>query len=527
MARNFEEMIQSNQTITYTLTPENMRDIDSKRSLDSPVVTKFSRKGDEARGQHSPRSSPTAPEAPKLPTTFHAISPSSPRTGESKASKPPGPVPRAPAGTAGRAGGPQTRDARTNGESMADFAQFIKSTGAPGEKGPVPPRKVGTPTSPTKASASPRPLSTTGNRGRYQPRDAAVDTRADNSDLIDFIRQGPPIAASNHRIPRHVAPFRSTIDSDQMVGAVGDKAVDATLPEIRYSQGSANLTDISMPSMHSSINSSSALLKNKGAATSGKTALDDEGPMPKRKQRRVRDLYAIDVSDEELDDEGVVAIPKPPPKEESLAEFLHNYEPPPEPAPSPARLPRKKASAPSLIGRFTRSGSKDAANSPASSAKGVVGARQESRSLNSRGSGKGGYIPLQVNMPPGYDMYGPIDGAAAARSHAASSTATGLPSGGRLGVAPAASSGPRVPMKKFEPREAIIDRRQTSDLAAFLRDSAPPPSGVGGGSAAPGGEQRHLQGVWAEEEGRRAVKRRSMTCCTWKLPPFEEGETEN
>jgi hypothetical protein len=28
VARNFEELIQSNQTITYTLTPENMRDID-------------------------------------------------------------------------------------------------------------------------------------------------------------------------------------------------------------------------------------------------------------------------------------------------------------------------------------------------------------------------------------------------------------------------------------------------------------------------------------------------------------------
>lgn len=32
MARNFEELIQSNQTITYTLTPENMRDIDVRSS---------------------------------------------------------------------------------------------------------------------------------------------------------------------------------------------------------------------------------------------------------------------------------------------------------------------------------------------------------------------------------------------------------------------------------------------------------------------------------------------------------------
>lgn len=33
MARNFEELIQSNQTITYTLTPENMRDIDVSNGL--------------------------------------------------------------------------------------------------------------------------------------------------------------------------------------------------------------------------------------------------------------------------------------------------------------------------------------------------------------------------------------------------------------------------------------------------------------------------------------------------------------
>lgn len=34
MARNFEELIQSNQTITYTLTPENMRDMDVCKNLD-------------------------------------------------------------------------------------------------------------------------------------------------------------------------------------------------------------------------------------------------------------------------------------------------------------------------------------------------------------------------------------------------------------------------------------------------------------------------------------------------------------
>lgn len=39
VARNFEELIQSNQTITYTLTPENMRDIEVRISICSNLTT--------------------------------------------------------------------------------------------------------------------------------------------------------------------------------------------------------------------------------------------------------------------------------------------------------------------------------------------------------------------------------------------------------------------------------------------------------------------------------------------------------
>ncbi|POR32676.1 Uncharacterized protein TPAR_07112 [Tolypocladium paradoxum] len=460
VARNFEELIQSNQTITYTLTPENMRDIDSKRSLDSPVVTKFSRKSDEVRGQNSPLSSPTVPDAPKSPSTHQPRGPSSPKTGGSKAGKPVGPIPRAPPGLAsstGRTGGPQAREARIPGESTADFAEFIKSTGPPNDKGPASLWKVHAPTSPTKSSMDSRRVSTTSNRSRHQPRDAVVDGKTDNSDLIDFIRQGPPMATSSHRIPRHVAPFRTTMDSDQMSGAIGGKAVDATIPEIRYSQTSTNMTDNSMPSMQSSVNSSSALLRNKGPAAPSKI-LDEEGLLPKRKQRRVRDPYALDFSDE--GEEDIVATPKAPVKE-SLAEFLRNYDPPPEPVSAPApRLPRKKASAPSLLGRFTRSSTREGrdSNVPSSPSRSP---KQDSRSLNSAGA-KSGYIPIQVSMPTGYDKYGPTE------------TLAGRP---RMAPTPSAA---RVSVKKFEPREAVSNRGQTADLAAFLRDSVPPESAIGG-----------------------------------------------
>jgi hypothetical protein len=36
VARNFEELIQSNQTITYTLTPENMRNMDVSKESNMP-----------------------------------------------------------------------------------------------------------------------------------------------------------------------------------------------------------------------------------------------------------------------------------------------------------------------------------------------------------------------------------------------------------------------------------------------------------------------------------------------------------
>lgn len=298
--------------------------------------------------------------------------------------------------------------------------------------------------------------SSASNRGRYQPREAVADSKTDNSDLIDFIRQGPPGAGNSHRIPRHVAPFRNTMDSDQFNAAIGGRAVDALIPEIRHSQASTSVTENSMPSIQSSVNSSSALLKSKNSPAPTSHAFGEEDMMPKRKTRRVRDPYAIDFSDEEDDIDMIAPVKAPPKKEESLAEFLRNYQPPPEPEP-PAVLhkaPKKKASAPSLIGRFTRSSSsKDASNHAAQQS-----AANESRSLSSRVGPKSAHIPIQVNIPSGYDAYGQATTSQTPQNSSGSATPSR-----------------RVPMKKFEPREAVSSpSTRTSDLASFLRDSAPP-----------------------------------------------------
>ncbi|KAF4339801.1 hypothetical protein FBEOM_6275 [Fusarium beomiforme] len=419
MARNFEELIQSNQTITYTLTPENMRSMDHKQSLDNSVF-KGSMKNDDSRAHNRSRSSSAA-------TDMKRVSPHH-RIGDDRIKPSPSPNSSRP--------------------------QFIKSTGPAGDSRPMQLRNVSSPNTPGKTSLDNRRVSSASNRNRYMPRDAVVESRSGSSDLIDFIRQGPPSANSN-RIPHNIAPWDTTGAEEPS----GGKAVDANIPDIRYSQASTHGTESSMPSIHSSINSNTALLKNKGQPAPTSKMFDEDDMMPKRKTRRVKDPYAIDFSDEDEDDEVLLATPKPPAKkEESLAEFLMNYEPPPEPVTTPIsqKIPKKKASAPSLIGRFTRKESSHS-NTVTAPPQGT-----DTRSLSSRG-GFRNYIPIQVNVPSGYDKYGMPTGENSSRPPQPASSA---------------SSGRRVPMKKFEPRDAVSNVSRTSDLAAFLRTSEPPPEPV-------------------------------------------------
>lgn len=523
VARNFEELIHSNQTITYTLTPENMRDMDvcislmsrfdiakkpllhvgveastnweqSPRSIDSPKMSRFSRgKPDDVLTQERTRASSNAAEpmvsqssqrmvttATNLPIDRKSQRPEPiavPGSSQISISKSPGlkssgsPVvgpksPKVPASLA--------RDARVPADSTADFAEFIKSTGPPGENRGPPIRSVnaaGVPNSQKMSSESPPP-STNSNRHRYHAREATSDSAGESRDLIDFLRQGPPSNAP--RVHRHPSSGRKPSDMDYgyPVATMSGRAIDSAIPEVRHSQTSTNATEYSGPSMQSSINSNTALLKNKGP--NRPKMMDEDDMMPKRKTRRIRDPYAIDFSDEEDDD--LVITPQPPPKkkEESLAEFLQNYQPPPEPpAPRAAqKVPKKKSSAPSLINRLTRS--REYRDFKGTNMLKGNSQKQESRSLNSRtgtagtSGSKNGHIPIQVNMPPGYNAYGPIE------------TQAGQP---RVTAgSPASGSGPsrRIPMKKFEPRDPTpsVGQSSTAELAAFLRDSVPPPSAM-------------------------------------------------
>ncbi|KAL2148393.1 hypothetical protein VTH82DRAFT_2313 [Thermothelomyces myriococcoides] len=491
VARNFEELIQSDQTIQYTLTPESMRDLESQGQS---VVSIKPRKSEEARRNGSRSRSSSVPRSDaksssSIPRSSgsgsHPVTDGhhSSRSFSFNPGKQNGVVPRSipPVPSKPRApSGPQARDARLERENLSEFAEFIRSTGPAGDRAANANGSPGSgrrhdhgPTSNGSIDTNSASATSNPNRPKLQPRGAVIDHKDDNSDLIDFIRRGPPSNAGNPRIPKSVAPFRSTMDSDQLSTAVGGRAVDAQLRDAELADGQvSNTTDSSVPpSVQSSVNSRSALVtKNKPVPSD---AADPDMPIPKRKTRRVRDPYAIDLSDEEELEDDDEFTPLPPRRaqtqEESLIDFLNNYAPPPEPPVQPFNIsqtrnairPKKKASTSSLMARLTRRDSSQ--SSTAGSTLSAASKNLEARSTSGRANTpKGGHIPIQVNIPETEDIHENPNGSSA--------KAAAMMGGG--GPNPVRE---RVPMKKFEPREAIsVPTRTMTDLAEFLKQSGPP-----------------------------------------------------
>ena len=294
-------------------------------------------------------------------------------------------VPRSPMTRVAPAG--QPRDAKVELGSTRDLADYAKSTGPENDRQlPQALSRPGTAVTtktmdsekkrqyiPTRPPAITTPLSrsATSKRGnpRLEPRDP--DPKAGQSQaLIDFIREGPPRAAGDHRIDRNIAPFRRTMDSDDLnVLAPGQNA--------RSSETSTQEGSIA--------NSRTGLLDNQrnGIKPQHKSALaapaivaeapprPKEPPKvagPRRTQRRVRDPYAIpsDDDDEELFGHRKQPQSKKPNRQsdnqqESLMDFLRNTAPPPEARAQPiatsttpptiTAVLKKKASGNKLVGK--------------------------------------------------------------------------------------------------------------------------------------------------------------------------------
>ncbi|KAF2840001.1 hypothetical protein M501DRAFT_991049 [Patellaria atrata CBS 101060] len=395
--RDFDELVRGEETVKYTLTPQSMRDLDTPSP---PIITgKLQARKQATNPVEYPRvvSPPDSPKVPNVaprtssitPTTTPSVSkglvcrstPSAPP----KVMPPPRPAPENTRLRNGRT----ARGARVQTEPVRDMADFIRSTG-PSNEPEIKPFSVGEDTvaffhkkesrppnigsSNSLVKSNHRPSGST--TPRKTPRKTHLEARdptatADGfGDLIDFIRQGPPSSGitGEHRIPRHVAPFRNTMDSDDYGRLLDgeDSEINAPSTASRQTNQSSNSRtglvassttpkkSLQHPTLRSENNNNFSypppVEPPRGTqmfttpslahpAYSNQTqSLNNNEPQIQRTRRRIKDPYAIDSTDEEDDNEDdMTALPtnkggsgtRHPPQEESLMDFLKNTEPPP------------------------------------------------------------------------------------------------------------------------------------------------------------------------------------------------------
>ncbi|KAL1955945.1 hypothetical protein VTO42DRAFT_7930 [Malbranchea cinnamomea] len=288
---NLDELIQSEETIRYTLTPRNMREMEDP---DSPRWASV-----RAESTNTPEPETTSMRSASRPVSKpQSVGQTSAKGSSQSRRTKPSPY--------------QPRDARTDREreSLREFAEFIRSTGPPASttvpEGDRPPA-----TANTSGSAQSTKRTTTRRAGpKLEARPAVAPRDRQTSDLIDFIREGPPSEA--HRIPRSVAPFRTTMDSDDFRAQSSAASVQAA-SVISTNSRTALLMDLTNRA-------------DGGGDRTRPPAQSSHPGGPVRKQRKPRDPYAIDSdSDDEDPDDGPSTT-----HEESLADFLRNVPPPPD-----------------------------------------------------------------------------------------------------------------------------------------------------------------------------------------------------
>jgi hypothetical protein len=470
-AQSFEQLIRSDETIQYTLTPENVREIDD------PARPSTQRSMMSVTRMNGLRVNPPDPSTfPPKPfnSTPSPLSPTLPPLTKPSLANPPLP-----------------RDARTGQDSLREIAEFLRTTGPVGSDPTPSGGRTGTPSRSGSIAAtihSQVPLSPTvlrpiisnkagsitsskvSSKSRLQARDAHVPYGDTSSDLIDFIRQGPPRDnGQSPRIPRTIAPFRNTMDSDR-ISSVVPKSNDM---QPNSPTSIADSTSQSKPQSYSSFNSQSGLLGS--SSTNANVRSQFDGPVqPRRKQRRVPDPYAIDYNDDDDEDDDLLPTPKPKPEEESLIEFLNSVPPPAQqltssvfdsvPKPGPKAV-QKKASAPSLMTRFVRTNSQTISSpsspSPAPMTRIPTGAPQLSLAGVGRGSPLMGSTPFPESAGSGSVRTQPVSRGPTYASH------VNLERSGPVRSSSISSS-------TYQPRSGRIESSRSSDLADFLKNSGPP-----------------------------------------------------
>ena len=253
----------------------------------------------------------------------------------------------------GRALGPKSpggvaREPTTKDDSVRDFADFIRSTG-PDAGAKHMSRSVSTPVakhSPSGSVSSPqaagqgktipkritRPIPVAGAKSaaelpkratsKLQAREPVVTNSNTTADLAEFLRSGPP----GEQVDGPRAVFG--VQPDPRANGVANGRLRGA---VNSGSSVASTSDSVAPSKmtQSSANSRTGLLDSSNRSVPVQRGVrGDESLGPKRIRRRVKDPYAIDSDDEETDGYGT---PQPPEREEeSLADFLRNYDPPSE-----------------------------------------------------------------------------------------------------------------------------------------------------------------------------------------------------
>ncbi|OQO04389.1 hypothetical protein B0A48_11000 [Cryoendolithus antarcticus] len=311
----------------------------------------------------------------------------------------------------------------------------------------------------------------------------ATGVSSSNNDLINFLRDGPEGNNGQHRISRTVAPFRNTMDSDQLredfhTGHAGYPTLNTTLPNVNgngpksagsskspaLSYGSAPPPPVAqMNGARDNATPAAAHPAHSGqlGRLSAGNLIAAPGKPPggdfEKKRYRNKDPYAIDMDSDEDNDDLLTALPPNRGRqEESLADFLRNTEPPVDNAPKPI-----------------------VANAAAGRAASLTSANSSA-------------VPL-LDPDRTRSLQTP---------YSASITSTSTASKPR---------GPKLEAREPSTKPTNVSKSTTSDLAEFFRTSEPPPGSApapvvgrsgGRGSAAAVGrgngekEVKQKKGMW-------------------------------
>lgn len=324
---DLDKLINSDETIHFTLTPRSVREM-TFPDLPRPIP----RSDNKDTSDLAEFLKTTSPPGEQMSRSRGSVS--SRATGEVtslgriKSAESPKYIPLSPRiASPAKGTSAQARDARMTSDGTREFADFIKTTGpnsAPFRHSPVAEsfKGVRPPSLFSVSSGASR-----SNKPRLQARPA--ETRgSQTSDLIDFIREGPP-HPGGHRIPRTVAPFRNTIDSDDIRPGSSHNEKDQTRSSLSTRDGSTPNKSFTSLGSRTGLLDSRNRSNSKAKSTESKAMVGQDDSLPPQKQRRAPDPYAIDGDD---DDEALfeefISPTKPPREEESLVDFLRSTPPP-------------------------------------------------------------------------------------------------------------------------------------------------------------------------------------------------------